>query len=152
MLRLISETKPKYILIENVDAIRVKGLDVILRGLSEIGYAAEWHCIPAYSVGAPHRRERIWIISYPDIEGLERFSGNDQIRYTWPQPHGPACEKDLFSRKHFSRWWATEPKLGRVAHGIPRRVDRIKLLGNSVVPQIVTILGKAILARESLIN
>jgi DNA-cytosine methyltransferase len=63
--RLIKEIKPKYAIIENVSALRSRGLDQVLREISEIGYDAEWHCITAASVGAPHRRDRIWIVAYP---------------------------------------------------------------------------------------
>lgn len=65
--RLIQEIKPKYIIAENVAALRSRGLDEVLRSLSEIGYDAEWHCIPASAVGAPHQRDRIWIVAYPNI-------------------------------------------------------------------------------------
>ena len=63
--RLIKEVRPKYAIIENVSALRSRGLDEVLRSLTEIGYDAEWHCIPASAVGAPHRRDRVWIIAYP---------------------------------------------------------------------------------------
>ena len=56
--RLIKEIKPKYAIIENVSALRSRGLDQVLRSLSEIGYDAEWNCIPASAFGAPHRRDR----------------------------------------------------------------------------------------------
>ena len=62
--RLIEEIKPKYAVIENVSALRSRGLDQVLRSLHEIGYDAEWHCIPASAVGAPHRRDRVWIMAY----------------------------------------------------------------------------------------
>jgi DNA-cytosine methyltransferase len=72
--RLIKEIRPKYAIIENVSALRSRGLDQVLRSLSEIGYDAEWHCITAASVGAPHRRDRIWIVAYPGHRG-----GRDSI-------------------------------------------------------------------------
>jgi DNA (cytosine-5)-methyltransferase 1 len=65
MLRIIQEVKPHVVIAENVSALRSRGLDQVLRSLSEIGYDAEWHCIPASAVGAPHRRDRIWIVAYP---------------------------------------------------------------------------------------
>ena len=64
--RLIAELKPRYAIIENVAALRSKGLDQVLSSLAQIGYDAEWHCIPASAVGAPHRRDRIWIVAYPN--------------------------------------------------------------------------------------
>ena len=63
--RLIQEIKPKYVIIENVSALRSRGLDQVLRSLTEIGYDAEWNCIPASAVGAPHQRDRLWIVAYP---------------------------------------------------------------------------------------
>lgn len=64
-VRLINEIRPKYAIIENVANLRGKGLIRVLQDLWEIGYDAEWHCIPASAFGAPHRRDRIWIIAYP---------------------------------------------------------------------------------------
>ena len=63
--RLINEIRPKYAIIENVANLRSQGLISVLQDLWEIGYDAEWHCIPASAFGAPHRRDRIWIIAYP---------------------------------------------------------------------------------------
>jgi len=63
--RLINEVRPKYAIIENVANLRSQGLISVLQDLWEIGYDAEWHCIPASAFGAPHRRDRIWIIAHP---------------------------------------------------------------------------------------
>ena len=68
--RLIKEVRPKWVIAENVSALRSRGLDTVLRSLAEIGYDAEWHCIPASAVGAPHRRDRVWIVAYPQCDGL----------------------------------------------------------------------------------
>jgi DNA (cytosine-5)-methyltransferase 1 len=78
--RLINEIRPRYAIIENVSALRSRGLDEVLRSLAEIGYDAEWHCIPASAVGAPHRRDRIWIVAYPNRSLREgtRLSGGVQ--------------------------------------------------------------------------
>lgn len=67
--RLIKDVKPKYAIIENVANLRNKGLIGVLKDLWEIGYNAEWHCIPASAFGAPHRRDRIWIMAYPACIG-----------------------------------------------------------------------------------
>jgi DNA (cytosine-5)-methyltransferase 1 len=77
LCRIIGEIRPRYALLENVSALLSRGLDVVLGDLAEIGYDAEWHCIPASHVGAPHIRDRIWIIAYPqhsdaDQPGLYR--------------------------------------------------------------------------------
>jgi DNA (cytosine-5)-methyltransferase 1 len=73
--RLIKEIQPRYAIIENVSVLRSRGLDQVLWSLAEIGYDAEWHCIPAAAVGAPHRRDRIWIVAYPKI--MQRNGCND---------------------------------------------------------------------------
>lgn len=132
--RLIKEIKPKYAIIENVSALRSRGLDEVLRTLSEIGYDAEWHCITAASIGAPHRRDRIWIVAYPQCE------------WNYTRPMGRLHK--FYSEKTRSSFWTTEPNLGRVANGIPGRVDRLKQLGNAVVPQIPELIGRAIINHE----
>jgi DNA (cytosine-5)-methyltransferase 1 len=68
MQRLIRQIRPRAVVAENVNALTVRGLDTVLGSLAEIGYDAEWTCIRASDVGAPHRRERIWIVAYPDGE------------------------------------------------------------------------------------
>ena len=64
--RLIGEIRPRYVIVENVSALLSRGLAEVLGDLAEIGYDAEWHCIPAAAVGAPHIRDRIWIIANPE--------------------------------------------------------------------------------------
>jgi DNA (cytosine-5)-methyltransferase 1 len=264
--RLIKEIQPRYAIIENVSALRSRGLDAVLCGLAEIGYDAEWHCIPAAAVGAPHRRDRVWIVAYPASigRGEERphtggrgqgdsaqgrggsgslFSGDgatgdvayakgagrtggragrghpqdgevldllpanggeamanaegrsvgdvgEDIGSSGGEVHAPSNASSTCGRTdrpedgapvadaHGARlegrqeagdagglWprlqqqlercvdgvgatWAVEPDVGRVAHGVPGRVDRLKQLGNAVVPQIPQILGEAILDWE----
>ena len=138
--RLIKEIKPKWVIIENVSALRHRGLDQVLRSLFEIGYDAEWHCIPASAIGAPHRRDRIWIVAYPIGEGLQGIERLWQTR-TQEQPERYLAE---------CGGWGSEPAVGRVAHGVPNRMDRLKQLGNSVVPQIPEMIGKKILEFEKL--
>lgn len=74
--RLIGEIRPSWAIIENVSALRSKGLITVLQNLSEIGYDAEWHCIPASYIGALHRRDRIWIVAYPSRCWRGREDGN----------------------------------------------------------------------------
>lgn len=187
MLRVITEVQPKYVIIENVPALRSRGLDELLRSLASIGYDAEWHCIPAAAVGAPHRRDRIWIMAYPSGSGCfwrcpvadakqgssahiplaRRLSASGSYGSAGPiaqdvraRTEGPlicyANSTGLQVRQRRSTpvvitrsdWWHAEPDVGRVANGVPDRVDRIVCLGNAVVPQIVALIGQAILARN----
>lgn len=132
--RLIRELRPKCALIENVALLRSRGLEEVLRSLNEIGYDAEWHCIPATAIGAPHQRDRIWIIAYANNDGQSARTVHDET----PWMSSLSCD---------GRWprWDGKPEDVRMANGLPGGVDRIKQLGNAVVPQIPELLGHAIL-------
>jgi DNA (cytosine-5)-methyltransferase 1 len=133
--RLIDEIRPRYAIIENVSALRSRGLDQVLWSLSQIGYDAEWHCIPAAALGAPHQRDRVWIVAYPHSTYGEgrRLSSRAYAKYA-----------DAVS----AGWWAVEPSVGRVANGLPGQSHRLKQLGNAVVPQIPELIGRAIMDYE----
>ena len=83
--RLIKEVKPKYAIIENVANLRSRGLSRVLKDLWEIGYDAEWHLLPASAFGAPHRRDRIWIIAYPTCFSKSRLSVRKKKRQSAPR-------------------------------------------------------------------
>jgi DNA (cytosine-5)-methyltransferase 1 len=139
--RLIRELRPRYVIVENVPALLARGMERVLGDLAAIGYDAEWDCIPAAAVGAPHRRDRVWVVAYPNGAGLEGHRGHD----------GCPGELDPAARSGPDRtggWWLTEPDVGRVAHGVPDRVDRLRALGNALVPQIAQWLGERILEHE----
>jgi hypothetical protein len=68
--RLIRELRPRYVVVENVSALLARGLGRVLGDLAACGYDAEWDCIPASAVGAPHRRDRVWLVAYPGGGGL----------------------------------------------------------------------------------
>ncbi len=137
--RLISELRPQWVLIENVALLRSRGLDEVLRSLAQIGYDAEWNCISAANIGAPHLRERLWIVAYPNNDG---------------QPVGPLHDEAprLSPVVRDGGWprWDGQPEDVRMADGLPGGMDRLKQLGNAVVPQIPELIGRAILARQSL--
>lgn len=145
--RLIDEIKPQYAIIENVSALRSRGLDDVLRSLAEIGYDAEWYCIPASSVGAPHPRDRIWIVAYPnDRSSAVRRDGkfSDVVTTARFERHIRRRAPEFIARQR----WQIESRPHGVAHGIPNRVDRLRQLGNSVVPQIPELIGKVIMDFE----
>jgi len=144
--RLIGEIRPRYVIVENVAALLYRGLSDVLGDLASLGYDAEWHCIPASHIGAPHRRDRIWIVAYPNGSRWERSekTGDDaKIR--------PQSRNQLITGCYRISWrtWETEPNVGRVANGVPARMDRLKSLGNAVVPQIPEIIGRAIMKYEN---
>lgn len=80
IVRIAERLKPKYLLLENVAALLVRGMGDVLRELAAVGYDAEWHCIPAAAVGAPHRRDRVFIIAYAEHIGPHRNGSNEQER------------------------------------------------------------------------
>jgi DNA (cytosine-5)-methyltransferase 1 len=247
--RLIGELRPRNVFVENVAALLGRGLGDVLGDLASLGYDAWWDCIPAAAVGAPHRRDRLWLVAYPgslehegygaalrreiaarlsrapaeqgvptghgseadaqhpnpdsdgrhcarvhviggaelrdeqvsypeplgndvaDAERRRRKSGHvrlaaptaelvasfrrqgratdagrpmdDTVRVRHGPPQGQVCTG--LDRIISADWWSTEPDVGRVAHGVPARVDRLHGLGNAVVPQIPEILGRAVL-------
>jgi DNA (cytosine-5)-methyltransferase 1 len=151
IVRLIGDLRPRYVILENV-ANLLRGpseqpgewFGKILSDLAECGYDAEWENIPASALGAPHRRERIWIVAHPRSEGRERRE----------QEAGSICCKQratsAFSGNGILH--ETDKRLRantiRNFDGLSRGVDRLKGLGNAVVPQIPELIGNAILAAE----
>lgn len=216
MFRLIRELRPTWVIGENVGGHIKLGLDSVLENLESEGYSARTFSISASSIGANHKRERVWIVAHSNemqrqflrgqkseqrqetFEGasersgtpismanserlgrtegtekskeLEREESSDQLDHcgegcTKSEPsktmansegsegnvndsnggNGKAPQEELFgehgSASGVSAWWSVEPSVGRVAHGVPDRVDRLKCLGNSVVPQIPYVIG-----------
>jgi DNA (cytosine-5)-methyltransferase 1 len=228
--RIIGEVRPRYVIVENVAALLGRGLSRVLGDLATLGYDAEWHCIPACAVGAPHRRDRLWIVANADEKrtygrgtrgGRRLESANgcqllaDASRHMQPEQETRGNERQraressqsiamadaigagLEGRPVFGDYlaeelaavergradvpdadgarcaqpfgtgaplhgrgprqpagqdgsgrnpWLIEPDVGRVAHGVPSRVDRLRGLGNAVVPQIPELIGRAIMA------
>jgi DNA (cytosine-5)-methyltransferase 1 len=124
VLRLIGALRPKRVILENSRRLRSRGLDIILSRLDALGYDAEWHVLPALSVGAPHYRPRLYVVAYPH--------GEPPI---WPSVSWAQCDP-----------WPAEPELPRVAHGVRDQPLFRHALGNAVVPQIPELIGRAILA------
>lgn len=124
LMRVICLVRPRFIILENVSAILANGLDTVLGELAQAGFDAEWACIPASAVGACHQRDRWWLVAYPSCKGLERVwkggSTTHTLDSTWQQ-------------------YASKPILCRGDDGLSSRVDRLKSLGNAVVPQVAAI-------------
>lgn len=229
--KAIRVLRPKYALVENVSALSFRGLLTVLGDFAQTGYNAEWFTLRASDVGAPHRRERLFIVATParetnlenaDCERTNNDEGrttrqyepvlayaddgrgeNDEVqtgRYAvrfsranlanpedigrqrsgnarrgrnglenGSQDVANASSKQLLyetneyelerkrtrelqfreSRNNTAGWWAVEPDVGRVANGVPSRVDRLKCLGNAVVPQVAQVIGEAIIEHEN---
>ncbi len=137
--RLACELRPRFIIVENVTNLlggpagKPGGwFGRVLGDLASLGYDAEWHCIPAGNLGAPHERDRVWVVAYP---------------------HGTQCEGGgLSSRIHQeyanarrSSWWEDQSSIHGTDDGVPNRSHRLKAIGNAVVPQIPELIGRAIM-------
>ena len=180
MARIIREVRPRFAYVENSPALTSRGLDVVLGDLASLGYDAEWGVLGASDVGAPHRRERIWVVAHTDPDGgrsVARHDGEagpmaDAGRDGWSegserltiqsseagprlqfpvesagealadadgaQREGRRISVGVYAKHAYPRvagWWDTEPAVGRVAHGVASRVDRLRCIGNGQVPQ-----------------
>jgi DNA (cytosine-5)-methyltransferase 1 len=207
----ISQLRPRYAILENVRGHLSMGGTDVLGDLASIGYDAEWRVISAASVGANHRRDRVFIVAYPFAERLEtpraeleapRFIGDcenkgqlvanaksefgnvgghrkhsnetgewgnlqietrtssldvadtDTRKTSWGVGGVSEDSRLVFGRDNIGRgtqsyagwqWWETEPNVGRVANGISNRVDRLRGLGNAVVPQVAETIGRLVM-------
>lgn len=136
--RLVCELRPKFVIVENSAELLSVGAGDVLADLAAIRYGAAWDCIPAAVLGAPHGRDRIWIVAYSEeIAGVHEPDVGCELR-RWVSDAGnawPACP-----------WGTPSAAVCRVDDGIPNRVDRTGALGNAVVPKIPELIGNAILA------
>ena len=142
MLRVIRVVRPRYVLVENVPALLNRGMGVVVGGLAQSGYDCEWDCIPACAVGAPHRRDRVWIVARCNSDSRREFQYANSGRLKGSRPE--SAYEDAWASDQAADWWAVEPGFCRVANGIPSRVDRLKGLGNAVVPQVVRWIAERI--------
>ena len=183
LVRLIGELQPRYAIVENVSALLAGPSEQpggwfgrVLGDLAECGYDAEWENIPAATVGAPHRRERIWIVAYPSEErqpeaGTVRHRERSQRLPSSRQAIVPAyvgqaraqgriqaevqglsafswCQDVRRAEDLRGRSDIPEPLFRGSRDGVPNWVDRVGACGNAVVPQIPELIGRAILAAQ----
>jgi len=183
MARIIGEIRPCYAFVENSPMLVGRGLAVVIGDLAEMGYDARWCVLGAVDAGAPHRRDRIWILATDsnlrgcnDGSGIERKHEvyNPEIRETQEDQQsrsigqhrtGEACadvaNSDMSQRQRMRcpigvsqehsdimphcTWWRSDPaetpqsNVGRVAHGVASRVDRLKAIGNGQVPAVAAL-------------
>jgi DNA (cytosine-5)-methyltransferase 1 len=130
--RCLRILRPSYALVENVPGLLVHGLGDVLAGLAEIGMHAEWQVLSAAQFGAPHLRERVWIVAYAPGKGLERWPWATETAWH-PLPESPRIS-----------WVSARHPRPRSNNGLPLEVDRRRALGNAIVPQIAEWLGRQI--------
>lgn len=164
LMRVICVVRPRYVVLENVSAILANGLDTVLGELAEAGFDCEWACIPASAVGACHQRDRWWAVAYATGEQRDdlraaragqqaepKFGDSDRADAANANNQGPQGKTSSRTqrtglwpaapRRLASDWrsYLSEPVLCRGDDGLSGRVDRLKALGNAVVPQVAMI-------------
>ena len=203
--------RPRYALLENVSGHLSLGFGHVLADMAALGYDCRWDCIPAASVGAPHLRDRVFIIARDtrteqrrNVADSDNRRSCDPFRTRWDAPwdgrpimahtDSERCAQQQFStvadqtglgsrcgdealadtasigmgidgasrnvadeggrRRNYGRGqtenvsrqqWPFEPNVGRVANGVPARLDRLRGLGNAVVPQVAEHVGRIIM-------
>lgn len=142
MFKIIRTLRAKIVVLENVSALVNRGLPTILGSLAEIGYDAEWHCLTAQMFGAPHRRERIFIIA---TNTDSKHSQKQPMHADTMDPQGLfKCRTRETTRIHSQNYWkddSIESPFCSVVDGIPNRISRLTALGNSIVPQCSEYIG-----------
>jgi DNA (cytosine-5)-methyltransferase 1 len=209
--RILRGLNPRWVMVENVPQLRAvnagRAFGEVVGDLASLGYDTEWDCISAAHVGAPHIRDRVWIIGRdPNADSVQqaaqRSLGEGTEAHAAPgsadthadsgrrkerrKPDrwasGPQLEasqrhdaggldqdvshadragrveqwrsKSVFAEQpelERTGWWETEPAVGRLVDGLPSRVERMRSLGNAVVPAVVEHLGRRIVAIDSLL-
>lgn len=167
--RIVGVVRPQFVIVENVATLLGRGLGRVLGDLATLGFDAEWHCFPATSVGAPHKRERVWVVAHRWRERLEgqqqgwaeagatgRGGGESPDMDSMPMLREPPLHRphEAYVRVPVPfgggiRYrplqgpgaWLSGPRVFRVANGVPDRMDRLRGLGNAVVPQIAEWIG-----------
>ena len=195
MARIIGEVRPRFAFVENSPMLTSRGLGRVLGDLAALGYDARWGVLGAVDAGAPHKRDRIWIVadarrittradtdiqrevekpkrsdfavirsdvSNADYRGHRRWEQQPQcsegaghvadgifdtasagLSHWAREPLGQPSQDAQPER---STWWATEPDLGRVAHGVAARLDRLKAIGNGQVPAVAALAWEMLTA------
>jgi DNA (cytosine-5)-methyltransferase 1 len=143
--RIISELRPRFVIVENVAALLSRGMGRVLGGLAALGYDAEWHCIPASYVGLPHRRDRVWIVAYPSEIG---HAGQIFSHHSSPCDEARKARTSLLPPYFDGMGHAPDSYSLRDRDGFPGFMGELNSYGNAVVPQIPEIIGRAILQAE----
>jgi DNA (cytosine-5)-methyltransferase 1 len=158
-LRLIRGLRPRYVLVENVAALRYlnkqsgttepAAIATVLADLAGAGYDAEWASLYAYQFGYPHCRQRCFLVAYPHGLGLPQLF--DDLP-SCPKPSRPGA----LSRLDWYRCLLEECEqricqsaVFREPPGFPSRPQRLKALGNAVMPDMARLVGECILRREA---
>jgi len=149
MLRVIQEYKPSWVVAENVRGILSIEQGMVFEqaclDLEGEGYEVQPFVIPACAVNAPHRRDRVWIVADRQRLGWEK--GSRKTVQSQEQITEGQDSRDFDTERYDwgKNWYEVATRFCRVDDGVSHRVDRLKCLGNAVVPQIVEIIGRTII-------
>ena len=183
MFRVIKESRPRWVIGENVFGFINMALDDVQSDLESEHYEVRKFVLPAVAVDAKHRRDRCFVLAYTngerqlqqrgteqEVGGWVGNSGKQDVAHSYNEGiqrseksrgHGEIGEES--NDQHIERCggssiglsnterqacWLPEPRVGRVAHGVPNRVDRLKGLGNAVVPQLIQAIGEIVIKAD----
>lgn len=173
-VRIVRALRPRVVVMENVSALLARGLGRVLGELATLGYDVEWDCVPASAVGAPHQRDRLFIVAL-DVAELARHARGDASRAgvdgTTAHAHSAGQQEQhvtaVAARPRLAAWdvasgwraWGEPPPaVRRVGDGLPAGMDRprrrrpvndrprLHALGNAVVPQVAEVVGRRVAA------
>jgi len=139
-VRCLRVVRPRFVLVENVPGLLHHGMGDVLGGLSESGYDAEWQVIPAALLGAPHFRARVFLLGTShNLEHSMRQRLQGLYHAVWGE-RLQSVAGDL--ARHV---WSSSPRVCGRNPRIPSRVDRLRGLGNAVVPQVAEWVGNRLM-------
>lgn len=172
--KVVARLRPRAVVVENPPGLRTRGLRDVLAFLSDLGFDAEWEVLSAQALGAPHLRRRLVIVATDPrrvrLEGerepqgeswlqgalrheLERCAAAraraapDPVREGLPDGQAAEVRGREGAERGRGGWWSVEPPVARMVHGVPGRVDRIRALGNAIVPQVAEVVARALTER-----
>jgi DNA (cytosine-5)-methyltransferase 1 len=148
MADVVRAVRPRYVVVENVPRL-LRDADAfgwVLGDLHELGFDAEWSIVPACAVGAPHPRERLFLVAYP-----QSVDGEQPLHLQAAVEAGRARARAAGGDARTDRW-LPEPSVRRVADGVPKQLvaPGLHALGNAVVPQVAELVGRLIVDHASL--
>lgn len=147
MARIIFEVRPKQVFVENSPMLTARGLGRVLGDLAELGFDARWGVLGADAIGAPQHRERIWILADANDARRQRAERQGQpreAREEWTPTRSELVRPD-------SGLWPPGPReVHRIPvrpHGVAKRMDRLRALGNGQIPAVAANAYRALSAR-----
>lgn len=154
MARIVGEVRPRFVLVENSPMLTSRGLGRVLGDLASLGYDARWGVLGARHAGAPHRRDRIWVVArdpYSESEPAESVyekvvrvpelvadSDDSRARRGKSQPIGSQEARTIRADRK------PRPPVPRVSNGVAHRMDRLRAIGNGQVPQCVALAWRVL--------